>query len=56
VDGRDEPGHDAGKSSMDVLILVGTFTVVCLLGMPVAYALGLAAILGALWTDIRSRR
>src|SRR3981189_3730570 len=37
---------------MDVLILVGTFTVVCLLGLPVAYALGLAAILGALWTAI----
>src|SRR5258708_28136137 len=37
---------------MDGLILVGTFTVVCLLGLPVAYALGLAAILGALWTDI----
>jgi tripartite ATP-independent transporter DctM subunit len=37
---------------MDVFILVGTFTVVCLLGLPVAYALGLAAILGALWTDI----
>ena len=31
---------------MDILILVGSFTVVCLLGMPVAYALGLAAILG----------
>src|SRR5437763_13778894 len=37
---------------MDVLILIGAFTVVCLLGMPVAYALGIAAILGALWTDI----
>src|SRR5947209_14051441 len=37
---------------MDILILVGSFTVVCLLGMPVAYALGIAAILGALWTDI----
>src|SRR5215207_3191567 len=37
---------------MDVLILIGTFTVVCLLGMPVAYALGLAAILAALWIDI----
>jgi len=37
---------------MDVLILVGTFTVVCLLGMPVAYALGLAAIVTALWTNI----
>ena len=37
---------------MDVLILVGTFAVLCLLGMPVAYALGLAAILAALWIDI----
>src|ERR1700716_1903015 len=37
---------------MDVLILVGTFTVVCLLGLPVAYALGIAAILAALWSDI----
>src|SRR3989442_13424072 len=37
---------------MDVLILVGSFTVVCLLGMPVGYALGLAAILAALWIDI----
>src|SRR5215208_6354630 len=37
---------------MDVLNLIGTFTVVCLMGMPVAYALGLAAILGALWTGI----
>ena len=27
---------------MDVLILVGSFAIVCLLGMPVAYALGLA--------------
>ena len=37
---------------MDVLILVGAFTALCLLGMPVAYALGLAAILAALWIDI----
>jgi len=37
---------------MDLLILVGTFTVVCLLGMPVGYALGLAAILAALWVGI----
>ena len=37
---------------MDVLILVGSFAIVCLMGMPVAYALGLAAILGALWTGI----
>jgi tripartite ATP-independent transporter DctM subunit len=37
---------------MDVLILIGAFTVLCLLGMPVAYALGLAAIFAALWIDI----
>jgi tripartite ATP-independent transporter DctM subunit len=37
---------------MDVLVLVGSFTVLCLAGMPVAYALGLAAILAALWTGI----
>src|SRR5260221_4539762 len=37
---------------MDILILVGSFTIVSLMGMPVAYALGIAAILGALWTGI----
>jgi tripartite ATP-independent transporter DctM subunit len=37
---------------MDILILIGAFTVLCLLGMPVAYALGLAAIFAALWIDI----
>ena len=37
---------------MDIVILVGSFTVVCLMGMPVAYALGIAAILGALYTGI----
>jgi tripartite ATP-independent transporter DctM subunit len=33
---------------MDVLVLVGSFTVLCFLGVPVAYALGLAAIIAAL--------
>jgi hypothetical protein len=37
---------------MDVLILIGAFTILCLIGMPVAYALGLAAILAALWIEI----
>jgi hypothetical protein len=32
---------------VDIFILVGGFTIVCLMGMPVAYALGIAAILGA---------
>ena len=36
----------------DVLILLGSFFVLCMLGMPVAYTLGLAAILGALWIDV----
>ena len=37
---------------MDMLILMGGFAILCLLGMPVAYALGLAAILTALWVDL----
>jgi len=37
---------------MDLLILVGGFTVLCLMGMPVAYALGLSAILAAVWIDL----
>ena len=34
------------------LILIGGFTILCLMGMPVAYALGLASIFAALWIDI----
>ena len=37
---------------MDMVILIGGFCVLCLLGMPVAYALGLAAIFAALWIDL----
>src|ERR671924_344711 len=37
---------------MDVLILLGSFTLLCALGLPVAYALGLSALIGALWADI----
>ena len=37
---------------IDALVLLGAFTILCALGMPVAYALGLAAIAGALWVDI----
>lgn len=36
----------------EVLILLGSFVVLCMVGMPVAYALGLAAILGSLWIDV----
>src|SRR5687767_2856877 len=37
---------------MDMLILIGGFCILCLLGMPVAYALGLASIFAALWIDL----
>ena len=37
---------------MAIFVLIGTFTIVCLLGMPVAYALGIASILAALWVGI----
>ena len=37
---------------MDVLVLLGSFAVFCALAVPVAYALGLAAIVAALWVDI----
>jgi tripartite ATP-independent transporter DctM subunit len=37
---------------MDILVLLGSFAVLCAIGMPVAYALGFAAILAALWVDI----
>jgi tripartite ATP-independent transporter DctM subunit len=37
---------------VDILILLGAFALLCALGMPVAYALGLAAIVAALWVDI----
>jgi tripartite ATP-independent transporter DctM subunit len=37
---------------MDILILLGSFTMLCLMGMPVAYALGLASIVTAVWMDL----
>jgi tripartite ATP-independent transporter DctM subunit len=37
---------------LEILILIGSFTIVCLLGMPVAYALGIAAVLGAIAAGI----
>jgi hypothetical protein len=40
---------------MDALVLIGSFTLLCLIGMPVAYALGLAAVIAALWMGKRSR-
>jgi tripartite ATP-independent transporter DctM subunit len=37
---------------IDVIVLLGAFTVLCLVGVPIAYALGLAAMVGAFWIDI----
>ena len=37
---------------MDALVLLGSFSLLCALGVPVAYALGLAALVAALWVDL----
>lgn len=37
---------------MDAFILLGSFIALILIGMPVAYALGLSALIGAWWIDI----
>jgi len=37
---------------VDILVLLGSFAVLCALGVPVAYALGLSALIGALWVEI----
>ncbi len=37
---------------MDSFILLGSFALFMLIGMPVAFALGLAALVGALWIDL----
>ena len=37
---------------MDALVLLGSFALLCAIGVPVAYALGLAAIIAALTIDI----
>jgi tripartite ATP-independent transporter DctM subunit len=37
---------------MDALVLIGSFILLMLVGMPVAYALGLAALMGAMWIDL----
>ena len=37
---------------MDAFVLLGSFLSLMIIGMPVAYALGLAALVGAWWIDI----
>ena len=38
--------------NIDALVLLGSFAVLMLIGMPVAFALGLAALVGAWWIDL----
>jgi tripartite ATP-independent transporter DctM subunit len=37
---------------MDALVLIGSFCLLCALGVPVAFCLGLSALIGALWIGI----
>ena len=37
---------------MDTLVLLGSFFALMIIGVPVAYSLGLAALAGALWIDL----
>ena len=37
---------------MDAFVLLGSFVVLMLVGMPVAYALGLSALVGAMWMEL----
>jgi tripartite ATP-independent transporter DctM subunit len=37
---------------VDAFVLLGAFAVLCAIGVPVAYALGLAALIAAVWIDV----
>src|SRR4051795_10095156 len=37
---------------MDMLVLLGSFFLLMVIGVPIAYSLGLAALVGALWVGI----
>jgi len=37
---------------MDALVLLGSFALLMAIGMPIAYCLGLASLIGAFWIDI----
>jgi tripartite ATP-independent transporter DctM subunit len=37
---------------MDMLVLLGSFIVLMMIGVPIAYSLGLASLAGALWIDL----
>ncbi|HMA08383.1 MAG TPA: TRAP transporter large permease, partial [Ramlibacter sp.] len=37
---------------MDALVLLGSFFVIMMIGVPIAYSLGIAALIGAWWIDV----
>jgi len=37
---------------VDILILLAVFTLLCAIGVPVAFSLGLSALVAAFWIDI----
>src|SRR5215475_9093542 len=37
---------------MDAFVLLGSFFVLMIIGLPVAYSMGMAALIGALWIDL----
>ena len=37
---------------MDAFVLLGSFFVLMMIGLPIAYSLGLASLIGALWIDV----
>ncbi|MBL8445196.1 MAG: TRAP transporter large permease [Zoogloeaceae bacterium] len=37
---------------MDALVLLGSFAVLMMIGVPIAYSLGLAAMIGAIWIEL----
>ena len=51
---RDEAGGGRVDlpPAMDALVLIGAFILLCAIGMPVAYTLGLSAAIAALWVGI----
>ena len=41
---------------MDAFVLIGSFAVLAAIGVPLAFSLGLSALIGALWIDRSLRR
>ena len=37
---------------MDALVLIGSFCILCAIGVPIAFALGLSSLIGAFWIDL----